>query len=76
MFLGHEADASTLQSALDIYAKAFIAAAEDVLASPSPPANDTDGAADAAKATARELHHKLYELAQARWKWDVLRAAD
>lgn len=76
VMLGHEADAGKLQAALDALAKAFIPAAEEVLSTPSPPANGTDAAASAAAAMVREMHHKLYELSQARWKWEILRSTE
>lgn len=76
VLLGHEVDATTLQAALDGYVKAFIAAAEDVLAHPPPPASVAEAARAAARKTAETMQNKLYELRRAAWKWDLLRGVD
>ena len=76
ILLGHEADASTLQAALDTYVKTFLAAAEEVLQKPPPPAQAGDAGVQAAKTNMAELQHRLYEVQHATWKWDVLRPVD
>jgi hypothetical protein len=76
VLLGHEADAATLQSALDAYVKEFIAAAEEIAAAPPPPATPGQPGLEAAAKSMRELQQRLYEVKRATWKWDLLRPVD
>jgi hypothetical protein len=73
VFFGHESDAAKLQGALDGYVKAFIAAAEDILSTPAPPANPSKKAAEDAQRTSVILTVKLHALTSASWKWSLLR---
>ena len=75
VILGHEADAATLQSALDAHVKGFIATAEEILANPVPPENGAPSAVAAAERTAMELRSRLHGLRKATWKWELLRPA-
>jgi hypothetical protein len=76
VLLGHESDAAAMQEALDSRVKGFVAAAEDLLSRPAPPATAAQAARDAAHQGAEELQHKLYVLRKATWKWDLLRPVD
>lgn len=73
VYLGHGEDAAKLQDGLDGYVKAFIAAAEDVLDNPLPPANSTAKAQDDAERTILQMQIKLQLLKRTSWKWDLLR---
>lgn len=76
-YLGHEEDACTLQAAFDVLAKSFVAAAEELLALPLPLPPGMGADADALRRTAQRnaqtLQRRLWQLQEARWKWDALR---
>ena len=76
IYLGHEADAATLQAAFDALAKAFVAAAEQLQDALPPPADSSEVARQAARRGAQALQRRLWELQEARWKWDALRPLD
>lgn len=73
VYLGHGEDATKLQDGLDGYVKAFIAATQDVLDNPSPPANATAKAQEDADRTILQIQIKLQLLKRTSWKWDLLR---
>jgi hypothetical protein len=73
VLFGHEEDAEKMQKALDTYVKCFIAAAEDVLSYPSPPASSLISAIEKARTTEQRLQNRLFEVVKAQWKWELLR---
>lgn len=73
VLLGHEADATKLQAALDSHVKAFIKVAEGEHALPVPPPRATADAVAAAERTAQDLQRRLHDVRTAVWKWELLR---
>ena len=73
VYFGHAEDAAKLQDGLDGYVKAFIDAAEDIIANPSPPANGTPKAKEDAERTILQIQIKLQTIRRTTWKWDLLR---